>query len=111
MVAGILFLRPVTDGRTSEERRRIAEACLTMLHSSLTNEIDLKPDDLRISGVILPLRPIDIELTGSDVVVVCSGKPAEYHLSRRPNDPKTWILSFAGPGYFGHREILRIEHD
>lgn len=111
VVGGILFLRPVTDGRTPEERRRIAEACLTMLHSSLTNEIDLKPDDLRVPGVIRALHPIDIELTWSDVVVMCAGKPAEYHLSRQPNEPKTWILSVAGPGYFGHREILRIEHD
>ena len=82
-----------------------------MLRSSLTNEVDLKPDDPRVPEVIRALHPVDIELAGSDAVVMCAGKPAEYHLSRRPSEPKTWILYVAGPGYLGHREILRMEHD
>lgn len=110
-VAAILLFRPATDGRTPGERRRIAEACLTMLRSSLTNEVEIKPDDSRVPEVVRALHPIDIQLAGSDVVVMCAGKPAEYHLSRRPSEPKTWILYVAGPGYLGHREILRMEHD
>ena len=109
--AAFIFLRPVTDGRTPEQRRQIAEACLSMLRSSLTNEVGLKPDDLRVPEVIRALHPVDIELAGGDAVVMCAGKPAEYHLSRRPSQPKTWILYVAGPGYLGHREILRMEHD
>lgn len=110
-VVAIVFFRPATDGRTPEQRRQIAEACLGMLRSSLTNEVDLKPDDPRVPEVIRALHPIDIELAGSDAVVMCAVKPAEYHLSRRPSEPKTWILYVAGPGYLGHREILRMQHD
>ena len=109
--AAMVFFRPVSDGRTPTERRQIAEACLSMLRSSLTNEVDLKPDDPRVPEVIRALHPLDIELAGTDAVVMCAGKPAEYHLGRRPGEPKMWILYVAGPGYFGHREILRMEHD
>ena len=76
-LAAFVLFRPVTDGRTPQERRQIAEACFSMLHSSLTNEVDLKPDDPRIPEVIRALHPIDIELAGSDAVVMCAGKPAE----------------------------------
>jgi len=110
-VAAIVLLRPASDGRTPKERRQIAEACLSMLHSSLTNDVDLKPDDPRVPDVIRALHPVDIWLAGSDAVVMCAGKPAEYHLSRRQSEPKTWILYVAGPGYLGHREVLRMEHD
>ncbi len=110
-VAAIVLFRPVTDGRSSEERRQIAEACLSMLRSPLTNEVDLKPDDPRVPAVIRALHPVDIELAGSDAVVLCAGKPAEYHLSRQLREPKTWILYVAGPGYLGHREVLRMEHE
>jgi hypothetical protein len=110
-VAGIVVLRPANDGRTPKERRQIAEECLSMLRSSLTNEVDLKPEDPRVPDVIRTLHPVEIELAGSDAVVMCAGKPAEYHLGRRPSEPKTWILYVAGPGYLGHREVLRMEHD
>jgi len=110
-VAAIVLLGPANDGRTVNERRQIAEACLSMLRSSLTNEVDLKSDDPRVPDVIRALHPVDIELAGSDAVVMCAGKPAEYHLGRRPSEPKTWILYVAGPGYLGHREVLRMEHD
>jgi hypothetical protein len=110
-VLGLVVFRPVNDGRSAEQRRQIAEACLSMLRSPLTNEVDLKPDDPRVPEVIRALHPVDIELAGSDAVVMCAGRPAEYHLSRRPSQPKTWILYVAGPGYLGHREILRMEHD
>ena len=110
-LGAVFVLWPASDGRTPAERRQIADALFSMLHSSLTNEVDLKPDDPRIPEVIRGLHPLDIELAGNDAVVMCNGKPAEYHLSRRPSEPKTWILYAAGPGYFGHREILRFEHN
>jgi hypothetical protein len=106
-----VHLRPVSDGRTKGERKQIAEALLAMLHSSLTNEIEITADNAAVPEVIRALRPVDIELAGSDAVVICAGKPAEYHLSRQTDDPKTWILYVAGPGYLGHREILRIKRD
>jgi len=102
----------VSDGRTIHEERSIAEACLSMLHSSLTNEMDIQPDDPRVPEVIRSLHPVHIELAGgSDAVVSCSGKPAEYYLSRRPHDAKPWVLYVAGPGYNGHEELLRLDHD
>lgn len=109
---GALFVyRPPNDGRKPVERRQIADACLAMLRSPLTNEGDIKPDDPRVPEAIRALHPFDIELQGNDAVIMCAGKPAEYHLSRQPSQPKTWILYVAGPGYLGHREILRMEHD
>lgn len=110
-LVAIFVFRPANDGRTPGERRQIADALLSMLRSSLTNEVDLKPDDPRIPMVIRGLHPVDIELVGNDAVIMCNGKPAEYHLSRRPSKAKTWVLYVAGPGYLGHREILRFEHD
>ena len=102
---------PADDGRSPAERRQIADALFAMLHSPLTNEVDLKLDDPRIPEAIRHLNPQDIELSGNDAVVMCAGKPGEYHLSRLPNQPTTWILYVAGPGYNGHQEILRFEHD
>ena len=103
--------RRVSDGRTPDEQRRIAEACFSMLHSSLTNEMDIQLDDPRVPEIIRSLHPVHIELAGSDAVVMCSGKPAEYHLSCRPHDAKPWVLYVAGPGYNGHEELLRLDHD
>lgn len=102
---------PVSDGRTKGERKQIAEALLAMLHSSLTNEVEITVDNAAVPEVIRALHPVDIELAGSDAVVICAGKPAEYHLSGQTNEPKTWILYVAGPGYRGHREILRIKRN
>ena len=103
--------RRVSDGHTPDEQRRIAEACFSMLHSSLTNEMDIQLDDPQVPEIIRSLHPIHIELAGSDAVVMCSGKPAEYHLSCRPHDAKPWVLYVAGPGYNGHEELLRLDHD
>ena len=111
VIAAVVLFWPATDGRTPDERRQIAEACLGMLRSSLTNEVDLKPEDPRVPEVIRTLHPIHIELVGSDAVIMCAGKPAEYHLSRRSSNPRTWILFVAGPGYLGHREIFRMQRD
>jgi hypothetical protein len=112
--AAIATRRPFNDGRTPEEHRRIAEACISMLRSPLTNETDdIKLDDPRLPEVIRALGPIHIEMMPpSDVVVMRSNAPAEYHLSRRPSDPRTWILYCAGTGSgHSHRELLRFTHD
>ena len=104
-------IRVVSDGRTPDEQRRIAEACLSMLRSSLTNQMDIQPDDPRVPEIIRTLQPIEIEIQGTDVVIMRSGKPAEYHLSRRPSEPKPWVLYVAGKGYDGHQELIRLDHD
>src|SRR5437879_4007695 len=87
VVSGILVAcssaRRVSDGRTPGEQRRIAEACLSMLHSSLTNEMDIQPDDLRLPEIIRAMQPVDIQVHGTDVVITRVGNPSEYHLSRR----------------------------
>ena len=95
--------------QSSSEQRRIAEACLAMLRSSLTNESDIAVNDARIPQVIRALHPVAIVLAGNDVVVMCSGKPAEYHLNHRSSEPRVWILYAAG-GVWGseHRELLKI---
>jgi hypothetical protein len=111
-VGAIFVYRPPNDGRTLAERRQIADACLAMLRSPLTNEVeDIKPDDPRVPAVIRALHPVDIQLQGNDAVIICAGRPAEYHLSRQVREPRTWILYVAGPGYLGHREILRFDHE
>jgi hypothetical protein len=91
------------------DQRRIAEACLAMLRSSLTNESDIVVTDPRIPEVIRALHPVDIQLTATDVVVTRSGVPSEYHLNRRLSEPRIWILYAAGGTWGGeHRELLRI---
>jgi hypothetical protein len=100
-----------SDRHTLGEQRRIAEACLSMLHSSLTNETDIQPNDPRVPEIIRALKPIDIQVQGTDVVILRSGDPAEYHLSRRPHDRKPWVLYVVGTGNRGHEELLRLDHD
>jgi len=107
--ARVWHFRPVSDGRTREERQRIADALFAMLHSSLTNEVEIKADNPAVPEIIRAMHPVDIELMGRDAVIICPGKPAEYHLARRPGEPRMWILYVAGPGYFGHQEILRMK--
>ena len=102
--------KPITDGRTPEQQRQIAEACLSMLHSSLANEADIAVNDPRVPEVIRSLQPIQIEIQGTDVVIIRSGSPAEYHLSKRPSDARPWVLYIAGNGHEGHQELIRLDH-
>jgi hypothetical protein len=101
----------VSDGRAPADQRRIAETCQSLLRSSRTNEVDIRLDDPRVPEVIRALRPTDIQVQGTDVVITRAGLPSEYHLSRRPRDPKPWVLDIAGPGCDGHQELLRLDDD
>jgi hypothetical protein len=101
----------VSDGHTPEEQRHIAEALLSMLHSPLTNEMDIRPDDPRIPQIIRSLQPVDIQIQLNNVVVLRHGRPTEYHLSYRRDDPRPWVLYVAGEGYDGHQVLLRLDHD
>ena len=114
IVIGAIFIyRPPNDGRTPAERRQIADACFAMLHSSLTNEDNIKPDDPRIPEVIRALHPISIMVIPNFAVQIDGcGKPFEYFLMRMSSQTNTWILCAAGsPILFGPREILRIHYD
>ena len=111
VIAGCAWTRRVTDGHSRDEQRQIAEACWSMLHSSLTNDVDIQPDDPRVPEVIRALKPVDIQVLGTDVVISRAGTPAEYHFSRRPRDARPWVLYVAGKGYTDHEELLRLDHD
>jgi hypothetical protein len=109
----IYIARPINDGRTPAERRQIAEACIAMLRSPLTNEIDeIKMDDPRIPEVIRALHPHHIEVIPNFAVDIYRDEwPQEYFVLRKSN---TWILYADGPSLRfggGGREIFRIEHD
>src|ERR1039458_7519250 len=99
IVIGAIFIyQPPNDGRTPAERRQIADACFAMLHSSLTNEDDIKPDDPRVPEVIRALPPISIMVMPNYAVQMDGcGKPCEYFLTRAPHLTNTWILCAAGP--------------
>jgi hypothetical protein len=110
----IYIARPINDGRTPAERRQIADACLAMLHSTLTNEVDdIKMDDPRIPEVIRALHPHHIEVTANFAVDIYRAEwPQEYFLTQRHTN--TWVLCVAGPSMRfggGGREILRMQHD
>jgi hypothetical protein len=117
IVSAVIYVSlPPDDGRTPAQRRQIADACFTMLRSSLTNEIDeMKPDDPRIPETIRDLHPLYIEVTPNfDVDIYRAGKPEEYFLMHLGHPTNTWVLCIAGPSVRfggGGREILRIEHD
>lgn len=116
LIIGAFYIyRPANDGRTPAERQQIAEACLTMLHSSLTNEVDdIKPNDPRVPEVIRALHPHHIDVMQNFAVdIYRSEKPEEYFLMRLKHPTNTWVLCIAGPSVFpgGGREILRILRD
>ena len=117
LLIGSLYLyigRPINDGRTPAERRQIADACVAMLHSSLTNEVDeIKMDDPRIPEVIRALHPHHIEVDANFAVDIYRTEwPQEYFLMHMHTN--TWVLCVAGPSIRfggGGREILRMQHD
>jgi hypothetical protein len=111
----VYIARPINDGHTPAERRQIADACIAMLHSSLTNEVDeIKMDDRRIPEVIRALHPQQIEVIPNFAVdIYRTDWPQEYFLMRS-HPSNTWVLCADGPSLRfggGGREILRIEHD
>ena len=113
VVLGWLLLNTHSvDPAEMARRREVAKACLMVMHSSLTNTLDIDPDDPRIPDLIKALQPVHIEVTGTDVVIMRTGNPEEYHLSKSPDDSEAWILYSAG-GDTGpeHRELIRIRND
>jgi hypothetical protein len=92
--------------------RRIAEACLRVLHSSLTNESDIDPADPRLPKAIQALRPVHVEVGAGMVVVSFPVRDGltEYHLMPVSTSPGTWLLYGAGPKYNNeHQELLRFQ--
>src|SRR5260370_38064935 len=90
---------------------RVVGACLQMISSSLTNEVDIKPEDSRLPDVIRSLRPHDIEIAGQTVVIMFPLHKGltEYHFTPVAGSTTTWQLSGAGPSFNNaHRELLRI---
>jgi hypothetical protein len=113
VVGAIYVFRPPNDGRTPAQRRQIADACFAMLHSPLTNELPVQPDDPRVPEIIRALHPIGITVDADvSVQIDFDMKPGEYFLMRLPGDTNTWILCAAGPTIpFGPREVLRVKYD
>jgi hypothetical protein len=117
LAAGFIYVaRPINDGHTPAERRQIADACVAILHSSLTNEVnDIRMDDPRIPEVIRALHPNHIEVMPNIAVEIYRVEwPQEYFLMRLQHPTNTWCLFADGPSIRfggGGREILRIEHD
>jgi hypothetical protein len=102
--------RPRSDGRTPEEHRRIADAFLTMMHSSLTNETDIKPDDARLPDAIRELHPVMILMDTNGVNLMRTNKPENYWLHRDSNTSNTWVLTISGTD-LPYTDFLRLEHD
>jgi hypothetical protein len=101
-------------GAGTAEQQQVAKACLQILRSSLTNEMDIAPDDRRLPEVIRSLRPHQIEIAGQTVVVLfpLHDGLVEYHFAPVTSDPGTWQLFGAGPKFNNeHRELLRIQSE
>ncbi len=107
--------------RIAPGERRIAEACLQVLHSSLTNEADIAPDDPRLPKVIRDLHPIEVQLMAGHVIVMIPPRDGlvEYHLSPITTSPGTWQFFAAGPKFKnvrlpridGHRGRLKADEN
>jgi len=102
--------RPRSDGRTPEEHRRIAEAFLTMMRSSLTNETDIKLDDARLPDAIRELHPVMILMDTNGVNLMRTNKPENYWLHRDSDTSNTWVLTISGTD-LPYTDFLRLEHD
>src|SRR5690242_2836714 len=75
------------------EDRRIAEACLQVLHSPVASESDIEPSDSRLPEAIKALHPVHVEV-GAQMVVVTfplRGGLTEYHLAPVASDAGSWL--------------------
>jgi hypothetical protein len=96
----------------SADQRRIADACLHVLHSPLAQEPDIDPADARLPEVIRSLHPVHVEVGAGMVVVSFALQDGltEYHLAPVSTEPGTWLLYGAGPKYQNqHHELLRFQ--
>jgi len=73
----------------AEQHRRIADECLSMAHSTLTNESLIKLDDRRLGAAVRELNPTAVWVSSKDVVITLSEDPKEYHLQYRRG---SWVL-------------------
>jgi len=97
------------DGLSSAEHRQIAEGCIRILQLRSEHETSFQPDDPRLPDAILALEPKTILIAGDEVIVVRRRTPVQYVFARDPLEPKFWNLFAAGPGYWGHEQLVRIE--
>jgi len=89
----------------------VARACLEMTSSSLTNQINIRPDDQRLPEVIRALRPQRISITAQTATVIfpLHNGLIEYHCSPVAGATNTWQLFGAGPRFNNERrELLRM---
>lgn len=88
--------------------RAIAEACIRLF--DLPREDDeISPYDERLPEEIQALHPREITIMATDVVIMTSGKPAEYHLTRNEGAAGPQVLYVAGPEFNGqHVEAIRL---
>lgn len=88
--------------------RRIAEACIRLF--DLPREDDeISTYDERLPEELRALDPQDITVSSHDVVIMTSGKPAEYHLIRDEGPAGPQVLYVADPEYNGqHLEAIRL---
>jgi hypothetical protein len=87
----------------------VAKACLQML--SLTNQIEIRPDDERLPEVIRALRPHRISITDQTVTVTfpLHNGFIEYRCAPVAGATNTWQLLGAGPRFNNERkELLRM---
>jgi len=88
--------------------RAIAEACIRLFDLPRKGD-EISPYDERLPEEIQALHPVEITIMANDVVIMTSGKPAEYHLTRREGAAGPQVLYVAGPEFNGeHREAIRL---
>lgn len=88
--------------------RAIAEACIRLFDLPREDD-DISPNDERMPEEIQALHPREITIMPEDVVIMTSGKPAEYHLTRREGAAGPQILYVSDADYNGeHREAIRL---
>jgi len=111
-MALVAWCKHTESAQGSAEDRRIAEACLQVLHSPLAGESDIEPADPRLPEVIRELHPVHVEVAAGMVVVSFPLREGltEYLLAPVSTQPGTWLLYGAGPKYKNeHHELLRFQ--